>query len=462
MKVNSSSMQKGYQEGMMRSTLCLWLGMSMLTDLLFLDLNINFGSYFFLIVINSTMVLWNMINIKMRPYSIFMFVNLFIYAFFILANAIQYSNSSNVLTFYIVFQEGDYIEFQFILMILIALYSIIYNYGQKNINSNVILKIKEFNFSSKKLLLISLIFTFLILAYYKFNPYLLFARGIGEEMMLESGIRRSAQRDSNTSMLLFNNFIRLIPWACCIIGLIFSVKKRILLLLGIGAFLTVCPTGIPRNAAAMCWIPIVILVFRRRIKGHRFLYLMFIGLLVIFPLLDNFRRFDGSFKFNFGFDYLDSMNFDASQVLMAVIKLDVVSMGRQLLGVLFFFVPRSIWPDKPIGSGHFLVTEMGGWFTNVSMPVFAEGYMNFGFLGMIIFTILLALFSKKMDNIYWSDSYAPSIWQGYYYISLGAVMFIMRGDLMSSFAYTVGICCCYYFVSRLVVIRNHTNSALIS
>jgi len=93
---------------------------------------------------------------------------------------------------------------------------------------------------------------------------------------------------------------------------------------------------------------------------------------------------------------------------MAAIKyseIESITYGRQLVGALLFFVPRSIWPNKPVGSGHFvaenmLMTRYSFWFTNISMPFPGEGYINFGILGIILFAFILALVSKITDNWY--------------------------------------------------------------
>jgi hypothetical protein len=61
---------------------------------------------------------------------------------------------------------------------------------------------------------------------------------------------------------------------------------------------------------------------------------------------------------------------------MAAIKyseIESITYGRQLVGALLFFVPSSLWPNKPIGSGtlvaeNMLMTRYSFWYTNISMP----------------------------------------------------------------------------------------------
>jgi len=99
---------------------------------------------------------------------------------------------------------------------------------------------------------------------------------------------------------------------------------------------------------------------------------------------------------------LRTLHYDAWSELLATVKYVQVyglTYGKQLLGVLFFFVPRSIWPDKPVGSGHLvaqnlLMTQYDMWFTNLSNPLPSEGYINFGIIGVALFAIILGKVSE--------------------------------------------------------------------
>ena len=109
--------------------------------------------------------------------------------------------------------------------------------------------------------------------------------------------------------------------------------------------------------------------------------------------------------------------------------------GKQLLGALLFFIPRSIWPSKPFGSGYTVFTAFNNPFSNVSCPLIAEGYINFGLFGIIIFALMFGYLSSYLDckfknNISKRDSFILL-----YPFLLGAYFFMLRGDLMSSYAY---------------------------
>lgn len=408
--------------------------------------------YLGLIQLNCIIALYNLFENQSRPYSLKKFVFLFIYVFFILANGVQFAHDSNVLTFSLLFNDSDYISFQIIVFFIQLFFVLFYRFPvitpKFSIRNEAIVH-SDKNISTPLLVILAIISSFIIIAHYNFNLIQLFARGLTNEMLLEKGIE--IQESSIAEELIFTKIIRPIPWACFVIGFISKKRKQILMLLFILMLITIFPTGLDRNATAMYWIPIVVLVFSRIIKGNRFIWFMFISLFVIFPFFDNFRHFNGIIKFKIDLAYLDSMNLDASQLFMATIATNTVTYGSQLLGAILFFVPRAIWPTKPIGSGYFLATSNGGWFTNVSMPFFSEGFINFGFLGILIFISIIATVCSIADKKYWRSPL--TLKSGYYLILLGAIIFIMRGDLMSSFAFTVGIMLSYTLAVKITSIK---------
>src|SRR5690606_24222998 len=52
---------------------------------------------------------------------------------------------------------------------------------------------------------------------------------------------------------------------------------------------------------------------------------------------------------------------------------DVPTCGYQLLGPMFFWVPREIWASKPVGTGQLIVEQIGLDFVNISAPLWSEG-----------------------------------------------------------------------------------------
>jgi len=137
------------------------------------------------------------------------------------------------------------------------------------------------------------------------------------------------------------------------------------------------------------------------------------------------------------YDSFLKADYDSFHNFIYVIKNNIITYGNQLLGVIFFFVPRSYWPNKPIGSGAQIAMENEFLFSNISMNYFAEGYINYGIIGISIFTIVIAKMNKILDVYHWKvqNSYFTAM----YLFIIGMEFFILRGDLLSSIAYTTGI-----------------------
>ncbi len=136
---------------------------------------------------------------------------------------------------------------------------------------------------------------------------------------------------------------------------------------------------------------------------------------------------------------------DAYGILVLVLRYvdrDGVRLGQQLAGVLLFWIPRSLWHAKPIGTGAFVASRFGFDFTNLSAPIVAEALVDFGWIGVPIFAAFFGLVLSRLDTVFWHRrddgvSAVRSIDTIYPFL-LGMVVFMTRGDLLSSFAYTLG------------------------
>jgi hypothetical protein len=176
--------------------------------------------------------------------------------------------------------------------------------------------------------------------------------------------------------------------------------------------------------------------------------------LVIFPSLDLFRTFsnDGIITIKPDLNMFKQGHFDSYQNFSLILNYDIVTYGNQLFGVLFFWIPRSLWINKPIGSGSFLADKLNFSFNNVSVNYFAEGYINFGFIGIILFIILISFFTAKADDLFWKN-FKYNFRGNFdliYLISLGFIFFILRGDLMSSVAYFIGYLTAINLIFKLI------------
>lgn len=232
----------------------------------------------------------------------------------------------------------------------------------------------------------------------------------------------------------------------------FYKKYQFIIILGLGVLVNF-PTGIPRFKMAAIYIGIILIICSSFKNKYTFKYIIMIGLLFLFPLINVFRynSFDSILSLDIMLpnpteDFLKG-DFDSYAMLARSViytQYEGLTYGRQLVGSILFFIPRFIWSNKPIGSGATIAEKFGWQFTNVSCPFIGEGYINFGVLGVIIFAIV---FSFTVTNMEYKYEYMIvneiknfSIIRILYPYMLGFVFFILRGDLLSSLSYVIGFC----------------------
>lgn len=126
-----------------------------------------------------------------------------------------------------------------------------------------------------------------------------------------------------------------------------------------------------------------------------------VGVVMVFPILDTFRRtLDTTVQLENPVDSITTGDFDAFAQVINTVQYTAsqgFEWGWQLLGVLFFWVPRSVWPGKPIDTGVAIAEFKGYGFTNLSAPFWAELFINFGWLGLILGMIALGYLLRRLD-----------------------------------------------------------------
>ncbi|MCC6186784.1 MAG: hypothetical protein IT256_06500 [Chitinophagaceae bacterium] len=219
------------------------------------------------------------------------------------------------------------------------------------------------------------------------------------------------------------------------------------------------PTAIPRYWLATFYLAALLLIFKKRFIRIKHLFATsLIGLSILaFPLLSILRynvseiptRFP-TLKSVFSFSFLGG-DYDAYSSLCTTIIYvthNGITWGKQLTTVLLFFVPRSFWSGKSIGSGALVNKLPNSDFNNFSSPFIAEGFINFGVVGAILFISIAAWFISKYDQLYWQCN-DNNFKKQFYPAALGLFFFMLRGDLLSSFAYSVGLFFAGWFAYKL-------------
>lgn len=232
--------------------------------------------------------------------------------------------------------------------------------------------------------------------------------------------------------------------------------------------LTCFPLALARNEAAVIYLGLFVIFFYRDLDKFRrkpWYILCFLGATIAaFPVLDIFRSISFynedltsaiyNISTNLQHEYL-TVNYDAFSMIESArsyIKAVDITYGYQLLGAVFFFVPRTIWASKPVGSGTMIADFRGQRFTNISCPLIGEGYVNFGILGMVLFAFVFGVLSTVIDRKYWentTDSQKISFVKIVYPFLLPYYFFMLRGDLMSSLAYTLSYVVTFWFLFKV-------------
>jgi len=118
------------------------------------------------------------------------------------------------------------------------------------------------------------------------------------------------------------------------------------------------------------------------------------------------------------------------------------SYGEQFLVSVLFWIPRSIWPDKPVGSGVTIGEGLGYNFTNISAPLWAEFNINFGMIGVILCFLLYGMITAKLQNNFMKTRGDINFYQIFVPVFSVYQLFLMRGDLLSTVAYLVPVIVC--------------------
>ena len=176
--------------------------------------------------------------------------------------------------------------------------------------------------------------------------------------------------------------------------------------------------------------------------------LLVIGMVLVFPAIalftHNHQQIGAAISmteiFNQIADHYFSINYDSwANIYTAVEIVQVHSLqwGHQLLGSILFFVPSSVWSGKPLATGiflgNYLIANYSMWFTNLSAPLVAEGYLDFGAAGVLAYAAASAFFVTRLNALAQRGASSPLYPMAIY----GAVflMLILRGSLMIALAY---------------------------
>lgn len=192
--------------------------------------------------------------------------------------------------------------------------------------------------------------------------------------------------------------------------------------------------------------------YRTRLRTSLTMIAIVFGLMFVFPLADMFRRATGASAERAGFlaEYEGNGDYDAFGQLSNAILYDATMpfrFARQFLGIVFFWVPRSIWSDKPTGSGVLLGEFREYRFTNLSAPIWAEILLSFGFVGVVVVSVLLGYLLGRLDSRSLVAKPSP-IAEIAGYVFPFYLLILMRGSLLQATGILVVLIASLLFISR--------------
>lgn len=268
-------------------------------------------------------------------------------------------------------------------------------------------------------------------------------------MMYRGGLHNSIELSQIE--FLMASVLRLIPFICFIIYVRQSIKYSLrVFILFILVLISSFPTGIPRFQSAAIYLTILIIYMPFLLNRKIIAFLLILSLIFVFPLMNQFRYYsENSIDLNFNINFFFEGHFDSYQSLLHVIQYDVITFGYQLLGPLLFFIPRALWDEKPSGSGHYMASLFNLEFTNISSNIYAEGFINFGYIGIFIFSIIIGKYFGYASKLIINPDFPEYKKYILYYCSFYS-FFILRGDLLSSLSYFLGFIILYFAIYFLV------------
>lgn len=245
-----------------------------------------------------------------------------------------------------------------------------------------------------------------------------------------------------------NNILRFFPAACFVVTVLQSrntayKQKWVSAIFLLETILVFFPFygSVSRFLIFGVYLTIISLFFSQ--AKHRSLYflLYIIGFFFVFSSFNYFKSHSlGDLSgFALSLTNFKTMDYDAYQMLMATVSYVDANgcvFGKNILSAILNFVPRSIWSSKMLPSGQIVADYYGTWFTNVSCPVMAECYFAFGFFGILLGAPLTGFVLKKIDGFDCSESMFK---KGFYFLVSGLLIYILRGAMLPTFAYTFAL-----------------------
>lgn len=120
--------------------------------------------------------------------------------------------------------------------------------------------------------------------------------------------------------------------------------------------------------------------------------------------------------------------------------------GRQILGAVLVFYPRSMWPTKPQGSW-FVVTPTLQY--NGALPLPGEFYLDFAWFGLLVGGLLWGWMTASVDRFAYAGLLGRKTWVATWVPVLAAFqLFFLRGSLQPAMGLLIPLVAVMWFITR--------------
>lgn len=277
----------------------------------------------------------------------------------------------------------------------------------------------------------------------------------------------STHTDLGSMKVAMLGFFRPLSFLSLVIFLIFakSIFSRVTLILYLCILLTLFliinyPLALPRYIFFSYILASVYIFVPNGTKVKLSLFAaFFIGVTTVFPIFSQISRGDGTISGLNTYEYYSSSgDFDGLQSTINTVKYvedKGHTWGHQLLGALFIFIPRQQWESKPIATGSIAAENSGYDFLNISSPLVAEIYIDFGWPGLILISFLtgwaLRVVDKKSILAKQTKDWGGILVYGAFF---SVLIIILRGPLIGIIANVALFIVLAFALSKLLIKKN--------
>ena len=209
------------------------------------------------------------------------------------------------------------------------------------------------------------------------------------------------------------------------------------------------PLAHARQSVLFTALPIAYIAMKRsRRFGIILIYIIPFAMLYLANVVD---RSNGSVRLNFSIAVTSRLG-DLDAFAQLSNGIDKVSLGifplmHQIIGSIFFFIPRSLWSAKPFDTGVVIGQQSNLLFSNLSAPWILEAYVNARLIGVIIVSIWIGYTLFNIDMSAKPKLYSYLIGA----ITSGSLFILLRGSLLQATGRTL-----FCFLAVFLLFRNVT------